>query len=496
MLVCVTLLEGEDDTKPTVVLAARGIDGKATFEHETHLGAGVRLAVDLAQPYRWRRLSVTYWSAAARPLVAAIIGHQATKDLSAVIGHDCMPITNKSLVVDSTGAAPWLRVAVADALDRWLHLPLEQALLDAERAVARFRATLSLPSNAGVRKAVIDEALGLARRSSVGVSRFLRKLAIEDRPIPRFLHRSIRDVVQGYVELATQVSEPDSDLSVALDDWDAVSRRLQIDGSLRQRSQPHTMLRRAVESAAETAPVVSMIDPRHVWARVLGLGDHPGSSEITLSRTSSNGQDAVLVRVPAFKGGVDPEISQRLIARLVDRRSGEAHSFAPLNLPSDNGTPSRPRPTFFECTMPLRGSPVEDLRADVYDALFGDEFAVEDTEKELEKVRRAVLFLREWRALVALSQVQPSISMAPRLYEMAKLLHVGGLDTQPDQPLFEAGPSIADVNQLATQSEAGLLGHLREPMAAPGDALFAMVGGPAKPLLAELAAAYQVKQPR
>ena len=495
MLVCVTLLASEDDAKTRMVFTAHGMDGKATLEHEAHLGAGVRLAVDLAQPHRWRRLSVSYWSAKAMPLIAAIIGHQAAKDLSALIGHDRVLTTNKSLVVDSTGAAPWLRVAVADALDRWLHLPLEQALLDAERAVARFRAAFSLPSNAGVREAVIDEALGLARRSSAGVSRFLRKLVIEDRPIPRFLHRSIRDVVQGYVDLATLVSEPDSELSVVLDNWDAISHRLQIDGTLRRRSQPHTMLPLAVESGAATTPIVSMIDPRHVWARVLGLGNDPTSSEITLSRTSANGQDAVLVRVPAFNGVVDPEISQRLIARLVDRLSGEAHSFAPLNLPSGSRS-SRSRPTFFECTIPLRGSAVEDLRADVYDALFGDEFAVEDTEKELEKVRRAVLFLREWRALVALSQVQPSIALVRRLHEMAKLLRADSLDTQPEQPLFDAGPSIADVNQLATQSEARLLRHLHEPTSAPGDALFAMVRGPGKPLLAELAAAYQVRQPQ
>jgi hypothetical protein len=346
-----------------------------------------------------------------------------------------------------------------------------------------------------LRETFIDEALGLARRASAGLSQFLEKLAVEDRPVPSFLHRSLQDVVEGYVELTAEVSEPDSELSVILERWSDVIRRLKTDGSLRQRVRTRPMQRRAAESAGPTASVASMIDPRHVRARVLALSTDPRSSEIILLRTRANGEDAVLVRVPAFKGKFDPEISQRLMARLIDRRSGDAHSFAPLNLPSACRKPARNNPPFFECTMPLRGSTMEDLRAEIYDVRFDADFAREGSEEELQKVRRAVLFLREWRALVALAQVHfGPIAPGRRVDEIVKLLRSSSQDTRLEQPLFEAGPSIADLNRLATQSDANLLRYFRDRTTGPGDALLGMARGPAKPLLAELAAAYQVNE--
>ena len=46
--------------------------------------------------------------------------------------------------IDLRAAEPWLRVAAVDVLDRWLHLPLNQALVDAERGVARAYAARTL----------------------------------------------------------------------------------------------------------------------------------------------------------------------------------------------------------------------------------------------------------------------------------------------------------------------------------------------------------------
>src|SRR3712207_8536733 len=63
----------------------------------------------------------------------------------------------------------WLRVAVIHALDRWLHMPLEQALVHAELGVAMMRAALDVPHDVELGKSVIDEALGWARRGSKGV---------------------------------------------------------------------------------------------------------------------------------------------------------------------------------------------------------------------------------------------------------------------------------------------------------------------------------------
>lgn len=86
----------------------------------------------LLAPHRWLSLSVEEVDDTSAPLLAALIGERAMRTLRRT---GDIP----GLAVDVSGCAPWLRVAVVDALDRWLHLPLDQSLVDAERVAASRR---------------------------------------------------------------------------------------------------------------------------------------------------------------------------------------------------------------------------------------------------------------------------------------------------------------------------------------------------------------------
>ncbi len=454
------VLMSTSDVRHQIVLGRPDEDDSLTLEHEVHLGAGVRLVVDLARPGSWRRLSITDWSAAALPLVAAVAGKQASHDLGDVV-HQHPPAEDSDehhVDVDPTQAGPWVQLAVIQALDRWLHRSLDQALLQAETGVAMLWAARSLPADAEVRGTLIDEALGWARRAADGFTRFLHDLDASRRPLPPALHRSIRDLVEGYRGLREQVDEPDSGLDAVLTGWQAVAKYPLPDPDGRHRTRLH---RDVVSSAPSTrlgVRVVSMIDPRHVRARVLGLGSQARAGEISLVKAYDEG--SVRVRVAAFERLVDPEIAQRLMARLVSRRSGRAVGFAPLVMRAGSGTKSRP--PFFECTMPLN-QPLEDLRADVYDALFRAQLVKGDTEEDLLRVRRAVLLLREWRGLVARAWLRSG-------------------DGRPDSPAPDelAGDELSVLRELPDAERRSAVRLLP-----------AMTRGPGRPLVAELAAAHE-----
>ena len=406
MSVRVDVLRGQDSGESDVILSANA-DNSAPLEHEVDLGAGVRLTVDPARPTNWRRLAIRDWSDTALPLLHALVGRQATKLLSATVGPSpfrSVDVTDQPLDVDTTNSGPWLRVAVIQALDRWLHLPLDQALLHAELGVAMMRAALDLPRDAELHDTTIDEALGWVRRASRGVVRFLHELAGQQRLVPAALHRSLRSIVDGYAGLRAMVSEPDADLSAVVEAWKDVSGRPTSDNHHDQPIQLHSDHTQKV-SSDRTSRVTSLIDPRHVRARVFWLGDEPRSPEIVLSRTRTDGQDAIRIQVPAFRPQVDPEVAQRLMARLVNTKSGDTQGFAPLVIREATSTKSK-QPVF-ECTMPLHASRLVDFRADVFDALFRSRLGVDDDEEALMRVRQAVLSLREGRILLA--QAAPAI---------------------------------------------------------------------------------------
>ena len=112
---------------PALTLDATG--PASPLVHEAHVGAGVHVSVDLLAPQRFTGVSVEKLDDTSVPLVAALIGERA---LRALLGTD----DSTRLTVEPSAGTPWLRVATVDALDRWLHLPLDQSLVDAERGVS------------------------------------------------------------------------------------------------------------------------------------------------------------------------------------------------------------------------------------------------------------------------------------------------------------------------------------------------------------------------
>jgi hypothetical protein len=419
MSVRVEVLPTEDGGGPKVMLNAN-VAEPGLLEHEVDLGAGVRLTIDPARPAGWRRLAIRNWSDTALPLLQALVGKRATMDLKAVVstsGFQHSDITGQPMEVDTTRSAPWLRIALIQALDRWLHLPLEQALIHAEFGVATMHAGLDLPDGAELRDAKIDEALGWVRRASDSVVRFLREQVHEHWRVPFALHQSLRSLVDGYASLRDLVDEPDAELSAVIDAWKAISDR-PTNGShdIAALSSGHAHAAVSKRVRGNT----SLIDPRHVGARVLGMGDQPRSPEIVLSKTRANGQQAVRIQVPAFRRYVDPEVAQRLMARLVDRKSGDAQGFAPLVIGAETST--RSKLPVFECTVPVRAASLVDFRADVFDALFRSRLGVDDNEESLMRVRQAVLSLREGRILLA--QAAPSVVSGPGRPLVAELAAV------------------------------------------------------------------------
>jgi hypothetical protein len=459
MSVRVDVLPGEDSNRPDVVLSWTALTGSAHLEHETHLGGDLYGALDLARPSEWRRLRVRDWSRTAVPLLQAVAGRKATKSLGVAVERWSVsgPIGNPALLVDTSQATPWLRLAVIHSLDRWLHLPLDQALLHAELAVATLRAALSLPQDAEARDRLIGEALGWARRASDGVTRFLHDLPGRTWPLPPALHRSLQSLIDGYASLRAMVLEPDAALSAVSDAWKEILNGSRVTNKGSERSRGHPDSRDPSDTHPPSPAVRSLIDPRHVRARVFELGNKPQSAEIVLASAEMRGQDAVQVQVPSFQHHIDPEIAQRLMARLTNRASGADHCFAPLVPRAASTSPNRPT---FECTMPLRGSRLEDVRADVFDAVLGVPPAGNDAEHDLLRTRQGVLLLRDWRRHVAQAQLGSLDGELPDLVTLARLNPAEWLDDQ---------------------------------LGSAEDVLPPMVRGPGEPLVAELAAALQIQ---
>jgi hypothetical protein len=414
--------------------------------HAVHLAAGVEVQVDLAAPGRWRVVTGPQADATARPLLRAVLEE---------VPAPAPP-----------GPLPWLRVAAADALDRWLQTPLRQSLVDAERGVTRGRAARALPP--GPARAVLTgEALRLARRSSRDLGTVLRRLGRGARPLPTALSTALKNVVDGYAELADDVTGPDRELLSVCEGWRRLTRRST--GPARPVALP----------AADPSPPgpgrpAHMVDPRQVHARLLALAPDPAAPEITLVRTDG---DDVVVRVPAFGPEIDHDLAARLLVRVVERRSGGANGHALLR-------PSRTEAGWFEARLPLHGLHAADVRIDVADA--GSELApaVDDADEELCEARRAVVFLAEWRRLVGLAQLGRAIS-ARHLRGLAGRLQPSRAHTEV--PLFPGGPSSAELTALADLGDDELSRRLRGE-GVLGEGLRALTAGPGGLLVAELAA--------
>lgn len=442
--------------------------GAAPLVHGVHLAAGVHVAVDLMAPDRWHAVSSPESDVAAYPLLRALIGE--------IPGRVTGPELSKPTREVPTTADPWLRVAVVDTLDRWLQTPLDQFLVDAERAVTRARAARTLPHDPA-RVVLTGDALRLARRSSRDLVLFLRRLARHSRPVPAALSSALKDVVDGYSELIDDVAGPDRELLSVLDGWRRLTRRL-------GRAEDPGVVAPTSGTPPPAPPLpqrliraVSAIDPRQVRARVVALSPDPRSSEITLSEADVPGN--VVVRVPAFEPVADPNVAARLLVRLVDRRSAQAKAHALLRTPSGGGG-------CFEATVPLCGLDVADVRADLTDPLTDLPPASDDADDALQEARRAVVFLAEWRLLVGRAQLGVAAATPARhLRRLATRLQSGR--THDDIPLFTGGPSCAELEALADLGDDALLRRLRDG-GVTGAGRWATASGSSALLVAEVAA--------
>lgn len=440
--------------------------------HGVHLAAGVQADVDLTVPHRWCAVVRPRSDPSADPVLLALLGDEPGEMRSE-------HAASRAPMRLPASAGPWLRVAVVDALDRWLQAPLQQSLVDAERGVTRGRAARTL-SHGPARAVLTVDALRLARRSSHDLVAFLRKLGRGPRPVPRGLLDAVKNLVDGYAELVDEVAGPDRELMSVLDGWRRLGRRLgtpsrpaAVDPTAGPQSDPSS----AAGALHRLAHAVSTIDPRQVGARVLALSADPASAEVSVSAA---GDDSVVVRVPAFGPTVDPDLAARLLARLVDRRSAKPQAHALLRTSDDAAC--------FEAVLPLWGMHLSDVRADVADALSDVPPAADDADDGLCEARRAAVFLAEWRRLVGLAQLGVTTAApACHLRRLATRLHLGR--GPADAPLFTGGPSGAELESLADVPDDDLLRRLRGdgPL---GEGLRVLTAGPAALLVAELAALF------
>jgi hypothetical protein len=496
MLVSVELRDQDSDEDSQVVLLAQAASSPLVYE--THVGAGVHVGVDLMAPDRWSSVTVASLSKVSEPILGALIGDQATRELHDLI--EALPDREGSngfaqLTVNPGIAAPWTRIAVVDALDRWLQLPLRQSLVDAERGVSRSHAAFTLPPHGIARTLVIAEALSVARRAAADLVRYLRELSSTPRPVPPRLISGLKRLVDGYAELAGEVAGHDRDLASVVKAWASARDRIRRD----ERQVRDSVVTRSAKAPPAQRPRPSdqptnMIDPRQVRARVLALSWDPSAAEVTLANTELNEGAAVHVQVPAYQRVLDREVVQRLLVRLVDRRS-TPHGQGLLTIsPTQVSEPTRAE-LYFQGTVPLRGTSVGDLRADVFDALSNVPPASLDSDEELQGVRRGSVFLSEWRRLVAQAQL-PSVLTAParQLTELAARMRrpSGG---PRDEPAFSGGPSAAELDRLAAEGDVSLtdrfrlVGDDKEPPGTTDGGLLNLTVGAGKMLVAELASA-------
>lgn len=451
-----------------LALSARYVPGLLT--HRSVVGAGVWVGVDLLAPDRWCSVEVGATERSATVL-AALVGDAAVRRLA-----EAEP--TPEVTVDMGAAGPWLRVAAVDAVDRWLHLPLDQPVVDAERAVSRALAAARLPLGPA-RDLVLDDALRIGRRAAPDLTDSLRRLKGRGGPFPERLRRALDCLVEGYRMLLAEVDGPDRDLSAVVRTW----HRMQ-EGFRAGRPGERRATRRPGRHHGRDG-WTGLIDPRQVPARVLAMSADAGKGEVDLTLATSEGREALQVRVPTFRGDVDDAVAHRLLVRLVDVRTSRTRSEALLHLPPRRRGRATDR-VFLQCTVPLQGSDVADLRVDVFDATSDVPPAASDA--ELGEVRRAALFLREWRRLVAGDRLS---------------LGAGGLDAQlaglaeritppgGDGPAFPDGPSADAVLRLAETAGTSVGDRLRGAGQLPGGAALRSVCGSGGLLVAELVAAWE-----
>jgi hypothetical protein len=403
--------------------------------HDCTLGAGIQVRVNAANPGRWHVIWVDSWNDHARPLLTALIGAGAVQQLdswsdpesgpgpdldwidsdwagqhpegsgSATSGwNDQILRTGADALaaIDLSAAEPWLRVAAVDVLDRWLHLPLNQALVDAERGVARAYAARTLePGRA--RNDVLAYALRLARAASWAFVDYLGRLGRSPHPVPESLRKVLNDLIEGYHALAAELPEADQQLRSVVKAGRRVLDRLPagVDENRSRALRDAECAQQAAPTPALVTDVISLIDPRQIPARMLRLSMKAAIGEVRMRVTRAHGRDAVVVEAPAYEPGNgnlrDGSAAEQLSVRLIDTMTGADVDGAVLTLES-SAESSAP---VFRAVVPLPDVDLHRLRADVYDATSAEPPAPSDTDPDLLSIRKTTALLAGWRRLAA-----------------------------------------------------------------------------------------------
>jgi hypothetical protein len=476
MFAFVTAPQSTDhDTTPEIVAT---VEEAADLFWQTGIAAGISVEVDLAHPQRWRSVSIAQWDQVNPVLLAALIGAGATRRLARLraelISSDRYSREDE-VSVALAPTSPWLRVAVIDALDRWLHLDLNQALVDAERAVARGRAAKTLRPGA-LRDRLIGEALTAARLAADGLAGKLSALADSAAPVPAELYSGLRRLANGYAALRREVVDgPEKELARVAKAWSGLKARVPI--ANRSASDfagavaPYLV---RDEPAAGKADWTSLVDPRQLPARVVGIG----ATEIRMETVYENQKPAVLVTVPAF-GPTLPSatVAERLLVRLVDRRSGKVHQSALLNLVTGHEADQLGVDTpVFARVVPLHGASPENVRADVFVADSERGPVTGDADHGLLRSLRSVSVLSEWRSAAA--EARLTGDEAARSRRLTQLVADLAPSVTSSEALFRGGPTLAELVAL-----------IESPSVDTGPE-WSTTQGPGDLLVAELAAAH------
>jgi len=455
-MIAVLTVPGNRDRVPEVHLAD---NQPADLTGTTQLGAGVSVEIDLADPHRWRAVTVLDRDDAEKNLLEAVVGHESVRQLEQLradlVSSGCDNLY-ADVPVETARSGPWRRLAVIDALDRWLQVPLDQALLDAERAVVRARAARTLRSTSA-REHRNGQALMLARRSAGDLSSYLTGLANSASSLPRALYSGLSRVTSGYASLASQVVDgPDECFDAVAEAWSRLKLVVPV-GGMPLRTEHLAAERR------DSATRGSSVDPRQLRARIVDMSLQ--AREVRM--VESPGSSTVRVVVSAFNPRVPAAIADQLMVRLIDKRSGKAHEPVRLRLRSGE-TP------VFTQDLPLRGASIDDVRADVFDPDHEMPPAATDSDDDLVRRRRAQFVLSEWRR--AMVEIRLSRQPKARNRRLARLADV--LDGSPaDEPVFLGGPTRSEIAQYVEGR--------------PDHPWFTSTRGAGEPLVAELAAVHQ-----
>lgn len=401
--------------------------------HDCTLGAGVRVRVNAADPRQWHVIWVDAWNDHARPLLKALIGARAVQQLdsrpdsqsgqepdldwidfdwadqhldgSTTPRRGDQPLETRAIslaAIDLRAAEPWLRVAAVDVLDRWLHLPLNQALVDAERGVARGYAAGTLEPGLA-RDDVLGDALRLARAASWAFVEYLGRLNHNPHPVPESLHKVLNDLIEGYHALAGELPESDRQLRSVVKAGRRVLDRLStgVDDNRSRALGDAGWAQQAALNTSLVTDVISLIDPRQIPARILQLSTESAVGEVRMRATRTNGRAAVVVETPAYRPGHGDlrggSASEQLSVRLINTMTGADVDGALLTL--ENG--AEDASPVFRAVMPVPDVDLHRLRADVYDGTNDEPPVSSDADPDLLSVRRTAVLLATWRHLVA-----------------------------------------------------------------------------------------------